>query len=212
MNLALIKTVHTNAINHDPACTFVMTGSEVPGKPSIGSWLAYGLGSESNDLPAFVVFTPKFPPTGNGQALFTRMWSSGFLPSQVQRRRAARRRRSGAVRAESRRASMPTDRRTMLDALTQLNQRELRTLRRSRDPDAHRPVRNGLSHAEFACRNWSTCRRSRKTSWTCTARRQAPRARSPQCAAGAAPGRTRRARGADPASRLGPARQLAGGA
>ncbi len=81
-DLCLIKTVHTNAINHDPACTFVMTGSEVPGKPSIGSWLAYGLGSESNDLPAFVVFTPKFPATGNGQALFTRMWTSGFLPSR----------------------------------------------------------------------------------------------------------------------------------
>ena len=60
-DIALVKTVHTNAINHDPACTFVMTGSEVPGKPSIGSWLAYGLGSESNDLPAFVVFTPHFP-------------------------------------------------------------------------------------------------------------------------------------------------------
>jgi hypothetical protein len=56
--LALVKSVHTNAINHDPACTFVMTGSETPGKPSIGSWLSYGLGSESNDLPAFVVFTP----------------------------------------------------------------------------------------------------------------------------------------------------------
>src|SRR5712671_6633957 len=51
-DLALIKTVHTNAINHDPACTFVMTGSEVPGKASLGSWLAYGLGSENNDLPA----------------------------------------------------------------------------------------------------------------------------------------------------------------
>jgi hypothetical protein len=81
-DIALIKTVHTNAINHDPACTFVMTGSEVPGKASIGSWLAYGLGSESNDLPAFVVFTPRFPASGNGQALFTRMWSSGFLPSR----------------------------------------------------------------------------------------------------------------------------------
>ncbi|MFM8271738.1 MAG: DUF1501 domain-containing protein, partial [Gemmata sp.] len=57
-DIALVKTVHTNAINHDPACTFVMTGSEVPGKPSVGSWLSYGLGSESNDLPAFVVFTP----------------------------------------------------------------------------------------------------------------------------------------------------------
>ena len=63
-DIALIKSVHTNAINHDPACTFVMSGNEVPGKPSIGSWLAYGLGSESNDLPAFVVFTPTYPKTG----------------------------------------------------------------------------------------------------------------------------------------------------
>jgi hypothetical protein len=69
--IAVIKSVHTSAINHDPACTFVMTGSEVPGKASIGSWLAYGLGSESNDLPAFVVFTPTFPAASQAQALFT---------------------------------------------------------------------------------------------------------------------------------------------
>jgi hypothetical protein len=60
-DIAMIRSVHTEAINHDPACTFVMTGSEVPGKPSLGSWLSYGLGSVSNDLPAFVVFTPSFP-------------------------------------------------------------------------------------------------------------------------------------------------------
>jgi hypothetical protein len=80
-DIALVKTVHTNAINHDPACTFVMTGSEIPGKASIGSWLAYGLGSESDDLPAFVVFTP-LPDINPSQALFTRMWSSGFLPTR----------------------------------------------------------------------------------------------------------------------------------
>jgi hypothetical protein len=80
-DLALVKTVHTNAINHDPACTFVMTGSEIPGKASLGSWLAYGLGSENDDLPAFVVFTPQ-PDINPSQALFTRMWSSGFLPTQ----------------------------------------------------------------------------------------------------------------------------------
>ena len=60
-DISMIKSVHTDAINHDPACTFVMSGSEVPGKPSLGSWLSYGLGSESQDLPAFVVFTPTFP-------------------------------------------------------------------------------------------------------------------------------------------------------
>ncbi len=80
--IALVKSVHTNAINHDPACTFVMTGSEVPGKPSIGSWLSYGLGSESNDLPAFVVFTPYWSSGAAAQALFSRMWASGFLPGK----------------------------------------------------------------------------------------------------------------------------------
>ena len=80
--IALIKTVHTNAINHDPACTFVMTGNEVPGKASLGSWLAYGLGSESDNLPAFVVMTPTWTSKAAAQALFTRMWSSGFLPTR----------------------------------------------------------------------------------------------------------------------------------
>src|SRR5688572_26045281 len=80
--IAVVKTVHTNAINHDPACTFVMTGREVPGYASIGSWLAYGLGSESNDLPSFVVLTPNWKAKAQAQALFTRMWSSGFLPTQ----------------------------------------------------------------------------------------------------------------------------------
>jgi len=77
-DLAIVRSVHTNAINHDPASTFLMTGSEIPGKASLGSWISYGLGSENNDLPAFVVMTPK---SRGGQALFTRMWSSGFLPT-----------------------------------------------------------------------------------------------------------------------------------
>ena len=79
-DIAIVRSVHTNAINHDPACTFLMTGSELPGKASIGSWISYGLGSENNDLPAFVVLTPKFSSKVSAQALFTRMWSSGFLP------------------------------------------------------------------------------------------------------------------------------------
>jgi hypothetical protein len=79
--IGLIKTVFTNAINHDPACTFVMTGREVPGYASVGSWLSYGLGCESNDLPAFVVLTPSWKAKAAAQALFTRMWSSGFLPT-----------------------------------------------------------------------------------------------------------------------------------
>ncbi|MCY2968410.1 MAG: DUF1501 domain-containing protein [Planctomycetota bacterium] len=119
-DLAVVKSVFTNAINHDPACTFVMTGSEVPGKPSIGSWLSYGLGSESADLPAFVVFTPSFPKTGNGQALFSRMWASGFLPSKFNG--VALRGVGDPVLYVQNPAGVDgTDRRNMLDALGELN-------------------------------------------------------------------------------------------
>ncbi len=120
--IAVVKTVHTNAINHDPACTFVMTGSEIPGKPSMGSWLAYGLGSESNDLPAFVVLTPRFPASGNGQALFTRMWSSGFLATRFNGV-ALRGAGDPVLYVQNPAGVSSQDRRTMLDALSQLNQR-----------------------------------------------------------------------------------------
>src|SRR5688572_2910369 len=123
-DIAVVKTVNTNAINHDPACTFVMTGREVPGYASIGSWLAYGLGSENNDLPAFVVFTPKWPESGNGQALFTRMWSSGFLPTRYS---GVAFRGSGdpVLYLPNPPGVSPDDRRTMLDAVNALNQRNL---------------------------------------------------------------------------------------
>jgi hypothetical protein len=130
-DIAVIKTAFTNAINHDPACTFVMTGSEVPGKASIGSWLAYGLGSESNDLPAFVVFTPRFPQSGNGQALFTRMWSSGFLPTRFNGV-ALRGTGDPVLYVQNPAGVMPPDRRAMLDALAQLNQG---TFERFGDPE-----------------------------------------------------------------------------
>jgi hypothetical protein len=121
-DIALVKTVHTNAINHDPACTYVMTGSEIPGKASIGSWLAYGLGSESNDLPAFVVLTPRFPSSGNGQALFTRMWSAGFLPTRFNGV-ALRGTGDPVLYVQNPPGVTQQDRRTMLDTLSQLNQR-----------------------------------------------------------------------------------------
>jgi hypothetical protein len=118
-DIALVKTVHTNAINHDPACTFVMTGSEIPGKASLGSWLAYGLGSESDDLPAFVVFTP-LPDINPSQALFTRMWSSGFLPTRLT---GVALRGSGdpVLYLPNPAGISAADRRRMLDGLSQLN-------------------------------------------------------------------------------------------
>ncbi|MBL9128231.1 MAG: DUF1501 domain-containing protein [Verrucomicrobiales bacterium] len=121
-DIAVVKSEHTNAINHDPACTFVMTGSEIPGRPSIGSWLAYGLGSENNDLPAFVVFTPAFPSTGNGQALYHRLWGSGFLPTNYS---GVALRGSGdpVLYLQNPPGVSNGDRRRMLDALNALNAR-----------------------------------------------------------------------------------------
>lgn len=120
--ITMIKSVHTEAINHDPACTFVMTGSEIPGKPSLGSWLSYGLGSESNDLPAFVVFTPTFPKESQAQALFTRMWSSGFLPSKYDGV-ALRGTGDPVLYVKNPPGVDRNDRRSMLDALNKLNQK-----------------------------------------------------------------------------------------
>jgi hypothetical protein len=84
-DLCLIKSTHTDAINHDPAKTFFCTGNEMPGKPSMGAWLSYGLGSMNKDLPDFVVLTSAFwSGRVNVQALYSRLWGSGFLPSQHQ--------------------------------------------------------------------------------------------------------------------------------
>ncbi len=121
-DIALVKTVHTNAINHDPACTFVMTGSEVPGKPSIGSWLSYGLGSESNDLPAFVVFTPYWSSGTAAQALFSRMWASGFLPGKYSGV-ALRSVGDPVLYVQNPDGVSASSRRAMLDTLGQLNQK-----------------------------------------------------------------------------------------
>ena len=82
-DLAIIKTVHTSAINHDPASNFLMTGSELPGKASLGAWLSYGLGSENNNLPAFVVMTPTWSSKATAQPIPSRLWGSGFLPGKV---------------------------------------------------------------------------------------------------------------------------------
>ena len=82
-DLCVVKTMHTEAINHDPAITFFQTGSEQPGRPSMGAWASYGLGTMSEDLPAFVVLIGK-NSYGSPQPLYARLWGSGFLPSNHQ--------------------------------------------------------------------------------------------------------------------------------
>src|SRR5579872_3210775 len=81
-DICVIRSMHTDAINHDPAVTVFQTGFQLAGRPSIGSWISYGLGSENQDLPAFVVMVSQ--GTGGSQALADRQWGSGFLPTRYQ--------------------------------------------------------------------------------------------------------------------------------
>ena len=145
-DITMIRSVHTEAINHDPACTFAMTGSEVPGKPSLGSWLSYGLGSDCQNLPAFVVFTPTVK--NPSQALFTRMWSSGFLASKYD---GVKLRGSGdpVLYVKNPPGVNPGDRRTMLDALGKLNHK---TFERFGDPE----TQTRISQYEMAFRMQSS--------------------------------------------------------
>ncbi len=82
--IALVKTVWTEAINHDPAVTYICTGNQLPGRPSLGSWLSYGLGSTNQNLPAFVVMTASWSSKSAAQAIYNRLWGSGPLPTKHQ--------------------------------------------------------------------------------------------------------------------------------
>jgi len=123
-DICLIRSMHTEAINHDPAITFIQTGSQQPGRPSLGAWLSYGLGSEADDLPAFIVLISHGSGKDANQGLLERLWGSGFLPSSHQ---GVKFRSSGdSVLYLSDPPGMDRDlRRQMLDGLAQLNQREL---------------------------------------------------------------------------------------
>ncbi len=83
-DITLMRTVYTDAINHDPAITFIQTGFQQPGRPSMGSWVSYGLGSENQNLPAFVVMISQANALNPDQPLFSRLWGNGFLPSKYQ--------------------------------------------------------------------------------------------------------------------------------
>jgi len=82
-DLTIVKSVHTEAINHDPAVTMMQTGAQLGGRPSMGSWISYGIGAETDNLPAFVVMISP-GSGGSGQPLFDRLWGSAFLPSKYQ--------------------------------------------------------------------------------------------------------------------------------
>ncbi len=83
-DIAIIRSVWTEAINHDPAITYINTGRQIPGLPSLGSWLSYGLGSLNQNLPSFIVMTPYWTGRQDAQALYNRLWSAGVLSSKHQ--------------------------------------------------------------------------------------------------------------------------------
>ena len=119
-DITIIKTLNTDAINHDPAITFIQTGSQQPGRPSMGSWVSYGLGSENQNMPAFVVLLSLSNTPINDQPLFSRLWGSGFLPSSYQGVRF----RAGSnpvLYLENPPGLESSTRRTMLDSLQELN-------------------------------------------------------------------------------------------
>ncbi len=127
--ICVIHTLHTEAINHEPGITFLQTGNQQPGRPSMGSWLSYGLGRVNENLPAFVVMISQ--GFGNMQAISNRLWSSGFLPSEHQ---GVNFRGSGdpVLFLSDPKGITRADRRRMLDAVAQLNQQEFT---KTQDPE-----------------------------------------------------------------------------
>jgi uncharacterized protein (DUF1501 family) len=148
-DITLIRSMHTEAINHEPAITFIQTGFMIAGKPCIGSWASYGLGSMNKDLPAFVVLNAKHThPKANVQAISARLWSAGFLSGQY----AGVPLRSGGdpVLFISNPEGVPTPmRRRMLDALGEMNQI---TAERLSDPE----TRTRIAQYEMAFRMQSS--------------------------------------------------------
>ncbi|WP_339746632.1 DUF1501 domain-containing protein [uncultured Rubinisphaera sp.] len=118
-DICVIRSMHTEAINHDPAITFFQSGNQQPGRPSIGAWLSYGLGSETQDLPSFVVLLTK-NTFHQAQPLYDRLWGSGFLPSKYQ---GVKFRSQGdpVLYLNDPTGRSNSDRRTMLDRLEKLN-------------------------------------------------------------------------------------------
>ena len=144
----MIRSMHTEAINHDPAITFCQTGSQLAGRPSIGSWISYGLGSENKDLPAYIVLTSFGSGRPNDQPLYDRLWGSGFIPSKHQ---GVKFRNAGdAVLYLSNPAGVTSElRRSTLDRLNALNSKRLEQIG---DPD----IQTRIAQYEMAFRMQSS--------------------------------------------------------
>ena len=130
-DVAIVKSVYTEAINHDPAITYICTGHQLPGRASLGAWLSYGLGSLNDNLPAFVVMTATWTGRKEAQALYNRLWGSGFLPSKHQGV-LLRSKGDPVLFLANPDGVTPEARRRMLDSLQRMNEK---TFRETGDPE-----------------------------------------------------------------------------
>ncbi|MEO6288586.1 MAG: DUF1501 domain-containing protein [Ginsengibacter sp.] len=133
-DLCIIKSMYTEAINHDPALTFFQTGAQVGNRPSMGSWMSYGLGTENKNLPAFCVLLSR--GKGNGQGVYSKLWSNGFLDSVHQGVQFS----SGenpVLYLNNHDGIDKNDRRKMLDVLAGLNEESFKT---TADPEIHAKI------------------------------------------------------------------------
>jgi hypothetical protein len=119
--ICLVKSMHTEAINHDPAFTYIQTGHQQPGRPSLGAWLSYGIGSENQNLPAFIVMISQGSGNKTDQPLVSRMWGSGFLPSEHQGVRFRSGTGDPVLYLSNPEGVERSNRRKMLDGLRDLN-------------------------------------------------------------------------------------------
>jgi len=121
-DLCIIKSIHSEAINHDPALTFFQTGNQLPGRASIGSWISYGLGSDNSNLPSFIVLVSK--NASKDQPLYARLWGNGFLPSEHQgvQFRAGK---DPVLFLDNPEGYEGNDRKEMLDYLSKLNKLQM---------------------------------------------------------------------------------------
>ena len=208
-DLCFVKSMHTEAINHDPAITYIQTGSQIPGRPSLGAWLSYGLGSMNDDLPTFVVLHSSWTGRKSAQALYERLWGTGWLPSE--HAGVSLRSKGDPVLFLSDPPGVTSrTRRQMLDALSALNQQQYEAIG---DPE----INTRIQQYEMAYRMQSSVpepgRLLRRDAGDARyVRTRSPHARHVRRQLPARPpdGRTQRPVHADLHSRLGPARQSAG--
>ena len=144
-DLCFVKSMHTDAINHGPAVTYLQTGSQFPGRPSMGAWLHYGLGSETEELPAFVVLVTR---NKGGQPLVSRLWGSAFLPSKYQGVRF-RSDKNPVLYLGNPAGLSSASRRRMLDSLRRLHELQLA---RTQDPE----IETRIAQYELAYRMQSS--------------------------------------------------------